>query len=300
MEKISRLEQALEDERHARTEDLKQEQRLRERDVRILREALHPFYRTETDMRKKLVELEDRIEGNYDEQVQMKERLIEVDDAAMVLEKRLDDLDGPRPKRRRFVRKLPSTSRNGSPPSESSPPPFDNPSDAPRPGPGSHPFYPKSPKSNSTSAPSSGARSSDRHEGHPITTNTSLNNQSRSPLHRPIKTPRPYNYSSIFFAKSKPNVDSATITQGVLAASMPMFHSSLALGSDPDSHRTDDEDDAAADGRDASLSISPEVHLITPPEDEKVPVMLPVEDTGVEVSERRSISVSDAACCRPR
>lgn len=93
--------------------------------MRILREALHPFYKSEEEMRRKLVELEDRIDGSYDESFRLKERIVNIDDANMALEKRIDDLEGSR-KRRRLSRQphadsLPSgsASKNGSNPSSS-------------------------------------------------------------------------------------------------------------------------------------------------------------------------------------
>ena len=80
------------------------ERRAREREVRILREALHPFYKSEEEMRRKLVEIEDRIEGNYDEQLRLKDRVMALDDANMALEKRLEDAEGYKAKRRRISR----------------------------------------------------------------------------------------------------------------------------------------------------------------------------------------------------
>ncbi len=75
-----------------------------EREVRILREALAPFYQSEKEMRRRTVELEDKVEGNYDEQVRLRERVVAVDDATMSMEKRVDELEGSRPKRRRVGR----------------------------------------------------------------------------------------------------------------------------------------------------------------------------------------------------
>jgi hypothetical protein len=75
-----------------------------EREVRILREALAPFYKSEQEMRRKLIEVEDRVEGNYDEQVRLKDRVVALDDANMALEKRLEDFEVSRTKRRRISR----------------------------------------------------------------------------------------------------------------------------------------------------------------------------------------------------
>lgn len=91
------------------------ERQAREREVRILREALHPFYKSEEEMRRKLIEAEDRIEATYDEQLRLKDRLVALDDANMALERRLEDVEGTRPKKRRTSRPIPNgTTRDGS------------------------------------------------------------------------------------------------------------------------------------------------------------------------------------------
>jgi hypothetical protein len=86
--------------------EVRLERQMREREVRLLREALHPFYQHLDGSRVKITELEDRVESNYDEQVRLRDRLIAVDDSAMSLEKRLEDLEGSAPKRRRISRVL--------------------------------------------------------------------------------------------------------------------------------------------------------------------------------------------------
>ena len=75
-----------------------------EREVRILREALAPFYQSEKDMRRRVVELEDKVEGNYDEQVRLRERVVAIDDTTMLTERRVEELEGSRSKRRRVSR----------------------------------------------------------------------------------------------------------------------------------------------------------------------------------------------------
>jgi len=52
-------------------------------------------------MRRKLVEIEDRLDGTYDEQLRMKDRIVALDDANMAIEKRMDDAVAAKPKRRR-------------------------------------------------------------------------------------------------------------------------------------------------------------------------------------------------------
>lgn len=103
-ERVRRLEEALQDERRRREDAVLEERQAREREIMILREALHPFYRSEEEMRRKLVELEDRVEGNYDEHIRVKERCIALDDQNMTLEKRVEDLEDSRSKRRRISR----------------------------------------------------------------------------------------------------------------------------------------------------------------------------------------------------
>jgi hypothetical protein len=85
------------------------ERRAREREVRILREALHPFYKSEEEMNRKLIDVEDRIDGTYDEQLRLKDRLVALDDANMALERRLEEVvEGSRPKKRRTGRQVPN------------------------------------------------------------------------------------------------------------------------------------------------------------------------------------------------
>lgn len=118
LERIQNLEQALANEKRSREESLRRETQLRDGQFRLLQQTLQPFKRKEVEVREKLVELEDRVEGNYDEQVRMMEKLIEVDDATMALEKRLDDHDDmPNPKRRRLARpKIERTRKTNSEP----------------------------------------------------------------------------------------------------------------------------------------------------------------------------------------
>lgn len=99
--RVQRLEEALQQERTLRETSLGDERRAREREIRILREALHPFYRSEEEMRRKLVEIEDRLDGTYDEQLRLKDRIVALDDANMAIEKRMDDAMAAKPKRRR-------------------------------------------------------------------------------------------------------------------------------------------------------------------------------------------------------
>jgi hypothetical protein len=104
LERIKRLEETIHHERDARETSFQRERVLWEREIRILREALAPFYKSEQDVKRKMIEIEDRIEGNYDEQVRLKDRVVAVDDASMNLERRVDTLESR--KRRRVSRPL--------------------------------------------------------------------------------------------------------------------------------------------------------------------------------------------------
>ena len=104
LERIKRLEQTIQNEREVRDNMMQRERHAWERELRIFREALAPFYKSEQGMRRKLIELEDRVEGNYDEQVRLKERVVAIDDTNMTIEKRVEELEGSRGKRRRISR----------------------------------------------------------------------------------------------------------------------------------------------------------------------------------------------------
>jgi hypothetical protein len=113
LNRIQRLEDALQQERSIRETAIADERRAREREIRILREALHPFYKSEEEMKHKLIEIEDRIEGHYDEQLRLKDTIVALDDANMALEKRLEEAENARPKKRRTSRQVPNGLPNG-------------------------------------------------------------------------------------------------------------------------------------------------------------------------------------------
>lgn len=104
LNRISRLEEIVQHERESRETTLERERSTWAREIRVLRETLVPFYESERQMHRKLVELEDRIEGNYDEQVRLRERIVAIDDSNMGMEKRIDDLENNCSKRRRISR----------------------------------------------------------------------------------------------------------------------------------------------------------------------------------------------------
>lgn len=95
-------------------ETLQYERGVREREVRLLHEALAPFYHTDRDITRKLVELEDRIEGNYDEHIRLKNQVVALEDFNMTLEKSVDEVQHARTKRRRLSRKEPDLPESSS------------------------------------------------------------------------------------------------------------------------------------------------------------------------------------------
>lgn len=103
-DKVRRLEETIQNERANRETALQRERQMWEREVRILREALAPFYHSEKEMRRKLIDLEDKVEGHFDEQVRLRDRILAVDDVTMSMEKRVEELEGLRSKRRRVGR----------------------------------------------------------------------------------------------------------------------------------------------------------------------------------------------------
>lgn len=86
--------------------ELRLERQTRDREVRLLRETLQPFYQHLEGTRLKFTELEDRVEANYDEQVRLRDRVVALDDSGMSLEKRVDEIEGEgsTSKRRRLSR----------------------------------------------------------------------------------------------------------------------------------------------------------------------------------------------------
>lgn len=101
MEKVRKLEDAVIKERETRNNTLTRERQAWEREIRVLREALAPFYQSESDMRRRLAQLEGRLDSDHDEQAQIKERLVAIDDASMTLEKRIEDCEESRFNRKR-------------------------------------------------------------------------------------------------------------------------------------------------------------------------------------------------------
>lgn len=101
VEKIRKLEDVVIKERETRNSTLIRERQAWEREIRVLREALAPFYQSESDMRRKLAQLEDRLESDHEEQTRLRERVFAIDDASVTLEKRIGDCEELRCKRKR-------------------------------------------------------------------------------------------------------------------------------------------------------------------------------------------------------
>lgn len=93
LEKVKKLEDIVIKERELRNSEISRERQAWEREVRVLREALAPFYQSESEMKRRLMQLEDRLDSSYDEQSRLKERVVAIDDASMTLERRVEDVE---------------------------------------------------------------------------------------------------------------------------------------------------------------------------------------------------------------
>jgi hypothetical protein len=93
-DRIHSLESQYQHDKKVWEEELKEERRARREDVRILREAMYPFFKfMDQEVPQKWTDVEDRIEHIVDRQQQLQERLITVDDSTMTLEDRIADLE---------------------------------------------------------------------------------------------------------------------------------------------------------------------------------------------------------------
>ena len=90
VDKVKKLEEVVIKERESRNNILTRERQIWEREARVLREALAPFYQSESDMKKKLTQLENRLNNNYDEQTRIKDRIVAIDDASITLRNRVE------------------------------------------------------------------------------------------------------------------------------------------------------------------------------------------------------------------
>lgn len=90
VEKVKKLEDVVIQERQARNNVASKERQAWEKEVRVLREALAPFYRSESEMKARLAQLENKIEYSFDEQARIKERVTSMDHTRTHLERQLD------------------------------------------------------------------------------------------------------------------------------------------------------------------------------------------------------------------
>lgn len=97
LDRIHNLESQYLHDKKVWEEELKEERRARREDVRILREAMYPFFKfMDQEVPQKWTDVEDRIEDIVDRQQLLQERLITVDDSTMALEDRIADLENGR------------------------------------------------------------------------------------------------------------------------------------------------------------------------------------------------------------
>lgn len=89
VEKVKKLEDFIIKERETRKDELSRERQLWERETRVLREALSPIYHNEQDIRRRLLDLEDKVDINYDDHARLCEKVSAIDDANMTLERRV-------------------------------------------------------------------------------------------------------------------------------------------------------------------------------------------------------------------
>lgn len=101
IEKVRKMEDLVIEERELRNLQISRERQIWEREVRILREALAPFYNTEADLKRRLLNLEDKTDRTYEEHSLLKERLAALDKTGITLERRLDDCELSRCRKRK-------------------------------------------------------------------------------------------------------------------------------------------------------------------------------------------------------
>ena len=101
VEKVKKLEDLFIKERESRNGQIARERQVWEREARVLREALAPFYQTEADLKRRLVELESKVDTSYDEQHRLKQKVVAIDDVSMTLEKRLEECEFIRCRKRK-------------------------------------------------------------------------------------------------------------------------------------------------------------------------------------------------------
>ncbi|KAK5097719.1 hypothetical protein LTR70_000567 [Exophiala xenobiotica] len=95
------MEDLIIEERELRNRQISKERQIWEREVRILRETLAPFYHTEADLTRRLLDLEGKTDQTYEGHSLLKERLATLDKTSMTLERRLDNCELSRCRKRK-------------------------------------------------------------------------------------------------------------------------------------------------------------------------------------------------------
>lgn len=97
-EKIKKLEEYIVKDRESRRNELARE---REREARALREALSPFYLSEQDARRKIADLQDKVDIYIDEHERLGERVSAIDATNTTLERRIQIWEDARGRKRK-------------------------------------------------------------------------------------------------------------------------------------------------------------------------------------------------------
>ncbi|PGH08807.1 hypothetical protein AJ80_07764 [Polytolypa hystricis UAMH7299] len=94
VDRICKLEQRYSHDYKFLQDALKEERRSRCEDARVLREAMHAFYKfMEREVPEKFAAIEDKVEEVLDHMLRLEERVCSVDDSNMTLENRVADLE---------------------------------------------------------------------------------------------------------------------------------------------------------------------------------------------------------------
>ncbi|EEQ83723.2 uncharacterized protein BDCG_00528 [Blastomyces dermatitidis ER-3] len=95
LERVSRLEEQHRQDRKLWEEELREERRARREDARVLREAMHSFYKfMEREVPQKFAAVDDKTDSLLDHVSRLEERIGIIDDSTMGLENRVADLEG--------------------------------------------------------------------------------------------------------------------------------------------------------------------------------------------------------------
>ncbi|OJD10790.1 hypothetical protein ACJ73_09696 [Blastomyces percursus] len=95
LERVSRLEEQHRHDRKLWEDELKEERRARREDARVLREAMHSFYKfMEREVPQKFAAVDDKTDSLLDHVSRLEERIGIIDDSTMGLENRVSDLEG--------------------------------------------------------------------------------------------------------------------------------------------------------------------------------------------------------------